>query len=115
MQSTSIIELSQSALENNLKFIQSQIGDSVKISSVVKGNAYGHGIEETVPLIEACGINHFSVFSADEAIRVKNALKGDQTIMIMGYIPYDGYSRALSNQGKVLITMSAFPLSGWLI
>ncbi|MCD4683790.1 MAG: alanine racemase [Bacteroidales bacterium] len=97
MQSTSIIELSQSALENNLKFIQAQMGDSVIISSVVKGNAYGHGIEETAPIMELCGIKHFSVFSADEAVRVKNVLKGDHTIMIMGYIPDDGFDWVIDN------------------
>ncbi len=54
------------------------------ITSVVKGNAYGHGIEEIVPILESCEVNSFAVFSSDEAIRVKNALKGNQTIMIIG-------------------------------
>jgi alanine racemase len=67
------------------------MGSSVAISSVVKSNAYGHGIEETVPIIEECGIDHFSVFSADEAVRVKNTSKNNPVILILGYIPDDGF------------------------
>ncbi len=86
LNSTSIIELSQSALENNIKFIKSKIGKKVKLSSVVKGNAYGHGIEEIVPIIESCGVDHFSVFSSDEARRVKSVVSDSTDIMIMGFI-----------------------------
>ena len=83
---TSYVEISKSALEHNLQFLKSFIGDGVKISSVVKGNAYGHGLEVFVPLAENCGINHFSVFSADEALRVYNSINENSTVMIMGLI-----------------------------
>lgn len=91
MQSTSIIELSQSALENNLEFLRKQMGETPIITSIVKSNAYGHGIEETVPMMEACGVKNFGVFSADEALRVKNVLNNSAIIMIMGYIPDGEY------------------------
>lgn len=81
---TSSIEISRSAFQQNLDFLKKQIGNGVKISSVVKGNAYGHGIEMFVPLAEDCGIEHFSVFSADEALRVRQAGHGQTDIMIMG-------------------------------
>lgn len=82
---TSVIEISKSALKNNLDFLQNLMGD-VRISSVVKGNAYGHGIEHFVPLAEECGMDHFSVFSADEAWRVLQCAHRKPTIMIMGMI-----------------------------
>lgn len=97
MESTSIIEISQSALEQNLKFIRKQLGDDVIISSVVKANAYGHGIEEIVPILENCGIRNFAVFSADEAYRVKKSLKSKRDIMIMGYIPNNEYEWVINN------------------
>ena len=85
MKPTSFIEISESAIENNLRFLQNMLGD-VPISSVVKGNAYGHGISKIVPLIYKNGISHFSVFSADEAYAVQQALPEPHTTMIMGMI-----------------------------
>lgn len=81
-----VIELSKSALENNIKFIRKSFGSSVRFSSVVKANAYGHGIETFVPLAESFGIDHFSVFSAHEAERIKKICCAGSDIMIMGWI-----------------------------
>jgi alanine racemase len=67
---TSIIEISRSALENNIGFLRGLVGDKVRISATVKGNAYGHGMAHYVPLAESLGIDHFSVFSAEEAHQI---------------------------------------------
>ena len=67
---TSHIEISKSAYKTNIKYLKGQLGENTIISSVVKGNAYGHGIENIVPMAEASGISHFSVFSASEALQV---------------------------------------------
>ncbi|HAA20041.1 MAG TPA: alanine racemase [Cytophagales bacterium] len=84
---TSSIELSKSALKTNLNFIRRLIGKKVRLSTVVKGNAYGHGIETLVPLLEELGVDHFAVFNAEEAevvCRIKK--KPDSRVMIMGMI-----------------------------
>ena len=83
---SSEILLDKSALENNLRFLRKFLDEGVTLSSVIKGNAYGHGIESFVPLAEECGINHFSVYSADEAVRVKMVCSTPTTIMVMGYV-----------------------------
>ncbi|MCF8260374.1 MAG: alanine racemase [Melioribacteraceae bacterium] len=83
---SSRIEISKSALQSNISYIKNLIGENVILSSVVKGNAYGHGIEQFVQTAKICGINHFSVYSADEAYRVYKALDGKSEIMIMGWI-----------------------------
>ncbi|MEX0771335.1 MAG: alanine racemase [Balneolaceae bacterium] len=94
----SCIEISKSALENNLKFIRERIGDGVKISSVIKGNAYGHGIETFLPMAERCGISHFSVFSADEALKALRArTKAHTHVMIMGLIADEALEWAIEN------------------
>lgn len=98
MMSGSYIQISRRALENNLAFLRARMGPGVRISSVVKGNAYGHGIETFVPLAEACGIGHFSVFEASEAFRAKGALRKPETeIMIMGMIDDGQLSWAIEN------------------
>jgi alanine racemase len=95
--SPSKIYLSQSSLANNLNFIRQQLGEEVSISSVVKGNAYGHGIAQFVPMAEKCGVNHFSVFCTDEAYQVKEASNGKSDIMIMGEIANDDLIWAIEN------------------
>jgi alanine racemase len=83
---TSFIEISKSAYRNNYNFLRDQVGDQTIISAVVKGNAYGHGIENIVSIAESIGIRHFSTFSSDEAIRVLNSSKKQSQIMIMGML-----------------------------
>lgn len=94
---TSFIELNRNALKANLSFIRDHIGDERKLSCVVKGNAYGHGIEQYVPLAEAEGVDHFSVYSADEAQRVFTVKKSNTEIMIMGAVDGDALKWAIEN------------------
>lgn len=96
MQRTSHINISRSAFLNNLHFLQQEFGD-VKISSVVKGNAYGHGIKSFVQIAEEAGIDHFSVFSADEAREVFEAITGNSHIMIMGFVTGEDLTWAIEN------------------
>jgi len=87
MENTSEIILNPTALQYNLEFLRKEMGPEVLISSVVKGNAYGHGIEAFVPMAEQLGIRHFSVFSTGEAYRVARVIRQPETaIMIMGDI-----------------------------
>ena len=82
------------------------VGPTVRISSVVKSNAYGHGLKTYPPLIEELGIDHFSVFSFDEALMVK---KHTQTadVCIMGMIENRQVSKAIERG----IEMFVFDLS----
>lgn len=98
MNHISYIEISESALQKNIRFLKKQIGKKVKLSSVVKGNAYGHGIEVFVPLAEKCGIRHFSVFNANEALWVLNSRTQESKIMIMGAIDNEDLEWAIENK-----------------
>lgn len=94
---TSKIELSKSALKKNLTYIKRLIGDDVKFSSVIKGNAYGHGIEEFVAMAEDLGVDHFSVFSADEAFRLFDCCDKNTTVMVMGMLNDEALKWAIDN------------------
>jgi len=85
MDNTSVIEISESAFNNNVEYINSRLNKGTTLSHVVKGNAYGHGIEEYVPMAARNGAQHFSVFDAHEAFRVKKAAP-QVSVMIMGMI-----------------------------
>ena len=94
----SVIELDKDALLNNIRFLKSRAESGVKISSVIKGNAYGHGIATFLPMAEEAGIDHFSVFSANEAeIATRSQANPDTKIMIMGMIRDEELEWAIAN------------------
>ncbi len=97
MFTTSSIELSESALRRNFRFLKENIGQGVKFSSVIKGNAYGHGIREFIPMAERCGIDHFSVFSAAEAYVALRSLTRKSNILIMGDLGEGAVEWAIEN------------------
>jgi len=94
---SSRIEISRSAYLNNLKFLKSQLPAHVRFSSVVKGNAYGHGVSPFVNLALDHGIQHFSVFNSSEAWHVYKAIgEREAEIMVMGMIEGDAIEWAVS-------------------
>ncbi|MFB6259018.1 MAG: alanine racemase [Flavobacteriales bacterium] len=99
----SYIELSRSALRNNINVLQEEVGSDVRISGVVKGNAYGHGIEEMVPLIEEAGIDHIAVYNADEALRVCEVKQERTDVMIMGMIDNEELFWAIENDVEMYV------------
>lgn len=86
MHTNSVIELNPDSYQNNLLFLKKMYGKNVILSSVVKGNAYGHGIEEFVTMAHKKGVSHFSVFDVAEAQLVKKQLPKKVTILIMGFV-----------------------------
>ena len=95
---SSTIEISKSALKANLDFIRGKLKKNVRLSSVVKGKAYGHTIETFVPLAEEFGVDHFSVHSAEEALAVFEFGKRKPTIMIMGSVEESEIEWAIENE-----------------
>lgn len=82
----SLITLNENAVQNNIVFLRKKFGPKVKISAVVKANAYGHGIEQIVPIFEKYGIDHYSAFYYNEAVRVFDSLSKPATIIVMGWL-----------------------------
>ena len=97
MHRNSIIELNQEAYQSNLSFLKKMLGKNVIFSSVVKGNAYGHGIKEFVTMAYNNGVNHFSVFDVEEAKIVFDTLGNNVTIMIMGFVADEDLHWAIKN------------------
>ncbi len=95
----SSIELDEGALRNNIRYLKERANNSIKLSSVIKGNAYGHGISNFLPMAEDCGVEHFSVFSANEALLAhKHKTRAETDVMIMGMIRDDELEWAINNE-----------------
>jgi alanine racemase len=103
MHTNSIIELDRTAYQNNIDFLRKTFGKKVKISSVVKGNAYGHGLHEFVTMAYSCGVNHFSVFDVEEARIVKAQLQDKVTIMVMGLVQEEDMEWVVANDVEFFV------------
>ena len=90
------IELSKSALKKNIKYLMKRISGA-KFVSVIKGNAYGHGIEYYLPLAEECGIKYFAVSDTSEAYRAFKVKKQDSQLIILSMIDNEDLSWAIEN------------------
>lgn len=101
---SSRIVLHEKALKQNIAFLKSHLKKGVRMSSVIKGNAYGHGISSFIPMAERAGMDHFSVFSAREAEGVlKFRQNADTGVMIMGMIRNEELEWAISEGVEIYI------------
>lgn len=98
MINTSYIEISRSALKSNFEYIRNRMAPGTRFSHVVKGNAYGHGIDVYTPLAHELGADHFSVFDAHEAHEVLKALEAKVDILIMGMISDEQLEWVIENE-----------------
>ncbi|MDN4166087.1 alanine racemase [Cytophagales bacterium LB-30] len=103
MFSTSSIELSRQALRKNLQFIRSLLAPSTRLCSVVKGNAYGHGLPEFVSMAMREGQEYFAVFSAEEAFTIRQALGISPRVYIMGMIEEPAFDWVLDQAIEVAV------------
>lgn len=91
----SYIELDYKALKKNINYLQKKLNKNVKFVSVIKGNAYGHGIKTFIPLAESCGIDYFAVSDFYEATVAHSVLSPSSELMIMGMIENEDLSWAI--------------------
>ncbi|MDG6228517.1 MAG: alanine racemase [Candidatus Thermoplasmatota archaeon] len=104
MRYNSYIELSQKSLAKNINYLKQIIGPNVTFVSVIKGNAYGHGITEFVPLAEKCGIDFFAVFDVFEAQQAYSVKREGTHVMIMGMIHGEDLPWVLSNNCSFFVS-----------
>ena len=81
--------ISLDRLRRNYLTLASLGGEEHEVISVIKSNAYGHGIEEVARCLYDLGARKFAVSTLDEAITAHNSLgKGHSAeILIFGYTP----------------------------
>ncbi|MGC8916048.1 MAG: alanine racemase [Thermoanaerobaculum sp.] len=82
---TTWCEVSGANLAHNLNLFRRLLNPGTGIAAVVKANAYGHGVAQVVPVLEACGVEMYAVHSLPEALEVR-ACGGTRPVLIMGYL-----------------------------
>jgi len=83
------IEVSKSALLHNLDFFAKLSGKDV--IPVLKGNAYGHGIEQVAAALKGRKLRYIAVDGYFEALRVRKV--SQQPVLIMGAILPENFRR----------------------
>ncbi len=79
------IEISRENLSHNLNALGTRAGGIDRLCAVVKGNAYGHGLELTASLCYDLGVRKFAVYHVDEALRVRSVLGSEPLILLLGF------------------------------
>lgn len=92
----SFIQLDRTAYTTNLAFVRKALGDA-RLCSVVKGNAYGHGIKPFVHMAMEAGVDYFAVYSADEAYTLVSSLERPVDVFIMGMVEGEGLEWAVEH------------------
>ncbi|WP_166241196.1 alanine racemase [Paenibacillus turpanensis] len=86
-------EISLDALRHNLAEFRRVLPPEIKLMSVVKANAYGHGLTEIAEEAASCGVDYIAVAFLDEAIELRR--RGiTAPVLVLGYTPPEGVEPA---------------------
>jgi alanine racemase len=80
-------EVDLEALRGNLEWIRHQVGPRVKILTVVKADAYGHGLKQIAAHLMQSGTDFFGVANLAEARAVRSVGKGWPVLMLGACLP----------------------------
>jgi alanine racemase len=89
------LEISKSALLNNLRVIRKTIPSATGVIAMVKANAYGHGLDVVTPVL-ASHVAFFGVNTLEEALEIRK-LKLTNRILIAAPIPPSDFPVAVKN------------------
>jgi len=94
------LEIDLGVLESNYRILHKTTGTPVM--SVVKANAYGHGLEEVTKTVEKAGAQWCGVARIEEALLLRNA-GIRMNILVLGYTPPQRVQEAVQN--KISLTV----------
>lgn len=80
-------EVDFGALRENLAWIRERVGPGVKILTVVKADAYGHGLREIAGLLMQSGTDVFGVANLAEAEAISRVGRGWPVLMLGTCLP----------------------------
>src|SRR5512142_2263467 len=83
----SLIDLD--ALRRNFRQIRAKVGPAVKVLSMVKANAYGHGAPEVARTLADEGTDAFGVATLEEGLELRQAGIRLPVLVVAGFYPGD--------------------------
>ena len=82
-------EVDLDALRENLAWIRHRVGPQVKIMTVVKADAYGHGLKQIATMLMQSGTDVFGVANLTEAQAIRSVGKGWPILMLGACLPFE--------------------------
>src|SRR5688572_23601493 len=82
-------EIDLDALRENLAWIRHRVGANVKVMTVVKADAYGHGLKQIAALLMQSGTDVFGVANLTEAQAIRSVGKGWPVLMLGACLPFE--------------------------
>jgi alanine racemase len=98
-------EVDLDALRENLAWIRHRVGPAVKIMTVVKADAYGHGLKQIAALLMQSGTDVFGVANLTEAQAIRSVGRGWPILMLGACLPFEVESAV---REEVMATISKF-------
>lgn len=80
-------EVDLSALRENLAWLRHRVGPDVRILTVVKADAYGHGLKQIAALLMQSGTDIFGVANLAEAQAIRSVGRGWPILMLGACLP----------------------------
>src|SRR4029077_10614743 len=80
-------EIDLDALRGNLAWIRHRVGKDAKVITVVKADAYGHGLRQIAALLMQSGTDVFGVANLAEATAIRSVGKGWPILMLGACLP----------------------------
>src|SRR3954468_23507477 len=80
-------EIDLAALRGNLAWIRDRVGSPGKIITVVKADAYGHGLKQIAALLMQSGTDIFGVANLTEAQAIRSVGRGWPILMLGACLP----------------------------
>src|SRR4051812_36721 len=96
-------EVDLSALRENLGWIRHKVGPGVKVMTVVKADAYGHGLKQIAALLMQSGTDVFGVANLAEAHAIRSVGKGWPILMLGACLPHE-VETAVRDQVSVTVS-----------
>jgi len=99
-------EVSLDALRANLAWIRHRVGRRVKVLTVVKADAYGHGLKQIAAVLMQAGTDYFGVANLAEARAIHSVGAGWPVLMLGACLP-DEIQDAVRDQVRPTISSLA--------
>jgi len=78
------VEIDLAALRHNYLALRQLVGPRVGLLSVVKSDAYGHGLLEVAGTLNRAGANCFGVADVEEGVRLRQAGISGEIVVLLG-------------------------------
>ena len=83
MERPSWLEISEEAIASNIALLNGALKGPMRLGHVIKADGYGLGGSTLLKVSQRCGVTDFFVFSADQAMAVRQQLNKTSRLVVL--------------------------------